>query len=71
MKKGGSKKEGLTKKDLAQMLGSLGSGLGSKIDNLGKSLDVRITRLESYMKEGFDSLSNKVDYVDTRLSNKI
>ena len=66
-----NKKEGITRKDLAQMLGGLSSGLHSKIDNLGKSLDVRITRLENYMKEGFNSLDNKIENVDARLSNQI
>ena len=78
-----------TKKDLAQMLGSLrsnigsdikgidskidtlGKGLDSKIDNLGQTLDIRISKLESYMKEGFDTLSDKVDHVDARISNQI
>lgn len=71
MKKKVSKKEELTKKDLTQMLGSLESGLGSKIDNLGKNLDLRISKLESYMKQGFDTLNNKIDYVDVRISNHI
>jgi len=78
--------EGLTKKDLAQMLGSVESGLSSKIeglgksfdskfdskiDNLGKTLDIRITRMENYMKEGFSALDNKVEYLDTHLSYQI
>ncbi len=62
-----SKKEQLTKGDLAQMLG----GLGSKIDDLGKGLDLRISKLESYMKEGFSSLDHKIDHVDARLSNQM
>lgn len=60
MKKKLVKKEETTNKDLAQMIG-----------NLGKSLDVRISKLESYMKEGFNSIDNKIDHVDARLSNQI
>lgn len=54
------KKEDVTNKDLAQMIG-----------NFGKNLDLRISKLESYMKEGFNSLDNKVDYVDARISHQI
>ena len=71
MKKKVSKREEIAKKDLAQMLSTLGSSINSKIDNLGKSLDLRITKLESYMKEGFNSLDNKMEHVDARLSNQI
>ena len=71
MKKKIGKKEEVTNKDLAQMLGSMNVGLNSKIDNLGKTLDIRITRLESYMKEGFNSLDSKIDHIDTRLHNYI
>ena len=63
MKKRAGKKE-MTNEDLAHTL-------GAKIDNLGKNLDVRITRLESYMKEGFNSLDGKIDYVDARIANQI
>jgi len=70
MKKKVGKKSEVTNSDLAQMLGTLGSGFNSKIDNLGKTLDVRITRLENYMREGFDSLDKKIDYVDARVSNQ-
>ena len=66
MKKKVVKKEEVTNKDLAVMLG----GLDTKVTNLGKHLDVRITRLESYMKQGFDSLDNKIDYVDIRFANQ-
>ena len=58
MKKKVGKKEEVTNKDLMHAIG-----------NLGKNLDVRIARLESYMKEGFNSLDNKIDHVDARLSN--
>ena len=60
--------------NLAHMMQGLGSGikgLDSKIENLGKSLDVKITRLESYMKEGFNSLNGKIDFVDARFSQHI
>ena len=40
----------------------------TKIESFESKLDIRITRLESYMKEGFDSLSDKVDHVDERSS---
>jgi len=78
MNKKVSKKEEVTTRDLAQMLGAFGSSLNFKIDNLDskidrlwKNLDLRITKLENYMKEGFDSLNNKIEYVDARLSNQI
>lgn len=78
MKKKENKKEELTKKDLAQMLGGFENRINSKIDDLGKSLgskiqalELRITKLESYMKEGFNSLNNKIDEVDARLSHQI
>lgn len=60
MKKKIMKKEEITNKDLAQMIGTLGKGL-----------DLRISKLESYIEEGFYSLNNKVDYIDTRFSNQI
>ena len=41
------------------------------IEALGKGLDLRITRLESYMREGFSSLDSKLEHVDARLSNQI
>ena len=59
MKKRVTKKEEVTNKDLMQAIG-----------NLGKNLDIRITRLEGYIKEGFDSLDNKIEYVDTRFANQ-
>lgn len=72
------KKGEITNKDLAQMIGTLGKGLDSKvgnldskIDNLGKSLNFRISKLESYIEEGFHSSNNKIDYIDTRFSNQI
>jgi len=46
-------------------------GLDTKINNLGKNLDIRITRLENYMKEGFNLLDNKIEHVDARLSSQI
>jgi hypothetical protein len=60
MKKKIMKKGEITNKDLAQMIGTLGKGL-----------DLRISKLESYIEEGFYSLNNKVDYIDTRFSNQI
>ncbi|MES3032206.1 MAG: hypothetical protein V4699_03115 [Patescibacteria group bacterium] len=69
-----SKREGLTKKDLTQILGVVGGNISSKIDHLGsgiKSLDLRISKLESYLKEGFESLDHKIENVDTRLSYQI
>ena len=47
-------------RDLARILGTMNVGFNSKIDNLGKSIDVRVTRLESYIKEGFNSIDSKV-----------
>lgn len=41
------------------------------ITTLGSVLDIRITKLESYMKEGFASLDTKIEHVDARLSNQI
>ncbi len=73
-----AKNKEITNKDLARMIGGLDGriggldkSLGSRIDSLDKKLDVRITRLESYTKEGFDALNNKMDTVDARLSNHI
>ncbi|MDD5720823.1 MAG: hypothetical protein PHT16_00015 [Candidatus Pacebacteria bacterium] len=63
MKKKIAKKEEVTNTDLGRMMQGLGSGI--------KSLDLRISRMESYMKEGFTSLDNKVDHIDARLSNQI
>ena len=63
MKKMFPKKEETTNKDLARMIQGLGSGV--------RGLDLRIAKLEDYMKEGFDLLNNKVDHVDARLSNQL
>ncbi len=63
MKKKVGKKEELTTTDLGRMIQGLGSGI--------KGLDLRISKMESYMKEGFASLNNKVDHVNARLSNQI
>lgn len=74
MKKKVIKRKEITSKDLGQMIQGLGSGIksiDSKVENLGKSLDLRISRLESYVKEGFNSLDNKIDHIDARLSNQI
>ena len=60
MKKKVVKKEDLSNKDLGRMITTLGS-----------VLDIRITKLESYMKEGFASLDTKIEHVDARLSNQI
>lgn len=60
MKKKAVKKEDLTNQDLAKMIGTL-----------GKSLDLRISKMESYMKEGFASLDNKIEHIDERLSQNI
>lgn len=62
MKKKVVKKE-VTNKDLAQMIQGFGSDF--------KGLDLRISKLENYLKEGFNSLDNKIDYVDLRISNQI
>lgn len=53
----------MTNQDLGRMIQSLGSGI--------KGLDLRVSRLEGYMKEGFTSLDSKVEHVDARLSNQI
>lgn len=63
MKKKVTKKEELTNQDLGRMIQGLGSGI--------KGLDLRITKLESYMKEGFSSLNDKIEHVDSRLSNQM
>ena len=55
-----SRKEEITNKDLGQM-----------ISTLGNNLDVRISKLESYVKEGFNILNDKVDHVDARLSHQL
>ncbi len=60
MRKKVTKKEEVTNKDLGRM-----------ITTLGGTLDLRITKLESYLKEGFNSLDNKIEHVDVRLGNQI
>lgn len=41
------------------------------IDGLARSLDVRLSRLEDYLKEGFKSIDNKIDHVDVRISHQL
>lgn len=60
MKKKVAKKEEVTNKDLGRMINALGS-----------NLDLRITKLESYMKGGFNSLNDKMEYIDARFSHQI
>lgn len=67
MKKKVVKKEDLTNQDLAKMM----ENLDGSLKTLGKSLDVRISKMESYMKEGFASLDNKIEHIDERLSQNI
>ncbi len=63
MKKKVVKKEDVTNADLGRMIQGLGSGI--------KGLDLRISKLESYMKEGFDTIDNKIENVDNRLSHQM
>ena len=63
MKKKVTKKEEVTNQDLGRMMRGLGSGV--------KGLDLRISKLESYVREGFNSLDNKLEHIDVRLSGQI
>jgi hypothetical protein len=55
-----SKNEAITKGEMATMLGTL-----------TKTLDLRFSRVESYMKQGFENLDNKIEHIDERLSQNI